>query len=367
MRSTIAEINTLSLRQNFRLLRSFAPNSAIMPMVKANAYGHGIIECSRILSKEGAEFLGVAFASEGIVLREAGILTPVIVMTPPETSDLSHFIEYNFHAIACSVDMVRRISDEATKLGGTAKLHLYIDTGMSRDGILPNDALQFMEDVKDLSNIEWTGICTHFATSDETDTTFAEIQLKSFNQVLDNLRANCCEFQYVHASNTAAIAHLPAARFNLIRPGLSLHGCGATEEIAHQLHLKPTLTLKSSIISLRRVPSGTPVSYGRRYYTTKETTIATIPIGYGDGYFRCLTGRAECLIRGKRYNIVGTICMDECMVDIGDDNLECGDEVILIGRQGNEVITANQLAEKCGTIPYEVLTAISARVPRVFI
>ncbi|MBI3260036.1 MAG: alanine racemase [Ignavibacteriae bacterium] len=367
MRSTIAEINTLSLRQNFQLLRSFAPNSAIMPMVKANAYGHGIIECSKILSDEGAEFLGVAFASEGMLLREAGIPTPIVVMTPPETSELSLFIEYSFHAIACSLETVRRISVEAARQGGVAQLHLYIDTGMSRDGIMPDDALTFMDEVKNLSHIEWVGICTHFATSDEKDTTFAEFQLKLFNQVLENLANNGYFFKYIHASNTAAIAHLPSARFDLIRPGLSLHGCGATEEIALQLHLQPTLKLRSSIISLRRVPAGTPVSYGRKYFTTKETTIATIPIGYGDGYFRSLTGKAECLIHGKRYAIVGTICMDECMVDIGDDMMECGEEVVLIGRQGDEIITANQVAEKCGTIPYEVLTAISARVPRVFI
>ncbi len=366
MRSTIAEINTSYLRQNFKLLRSFAPNSATMPMVKANAYGHGIIECSKILTEEGTEFLGVAFASEGVLLREAGILTPVVVMTPPEISELSLFVESNFHAIACSLETVRRISFEAAKLSKPAKLHLYVDTGMSRDGILPDEALGFMNEVKDLPNIEWVGICTHFATSDDTDTSFAEFQLKSFNEVVALLNEEGFVFQYIHAANTAAIAHLPSAQFNLIRPGLSLHGCAATEEIANELHLKPTLTLRSSIISLRRVPAGTSVSYGRRYFTEKETTIATIPIGYGDGYFRSLTGKAECLIRGKRYRIVGTICMDECMVDIGNDTLECGDEVILIGRQGNEVITANHVAEKCGTIPYEVLTAISMRVPRVF-
>jgi alanine racemase len=367
MRSTIAQINTLYLRQNFRSLRSLAPNSAIMPMVKANAYGHGIIECSEILSQEGADFLGVAFASEGILLRQAGNDTPIVVMTPPEPNELSEFVEHNFQAIACSAETVQKISIEAKKQNKIAQLHLYIDTGMSRDGIMPQDALEFMHKTNALSNIEWTGICTHFATSDENNTSFAEFQLNLFNQVIENLRQNGFSFPHTHAANTAAIAHLPFAQFNLIRPGLSLHGCAPTNELAYELHLKPTLTLKSSILSLRRVPKGTPVSYGRRYYTTQETTIATIPIGYGDGYFRSLIGKAECLIRGKRYSIVGTICMDECMVDVGNDTVEYGDEVMLIGKQGNEIITANQIAQQCGTIPYEVLTAISARVPRVYL
>ncbi|MBS1538770.1 MAG: alanine racemase [Bacteroidetes bacterium] len=367
MRSTIAEINTAKLRQNFHAIRSCAPNSAIMPMVKANAYGHGIIECSKILSEEGAEFLGVAFASEGILLRQAGILTPIVVMTPPELSDLSQFIHYDFQAIACSIKTIKQISIEAKKQKKIADLHLYIDSGMRRDGIGPDDALKFMEQASQLPNINWVGVCTHFATSDELDTTFAEYQLKLFNQVIEILRKSEFIYPYIHASNTAAIAQLPTSQFNLIRPGLSLHGCAATVTISEQLHLQPTLTLKSSILSLRHVPAGTSVSYGRRYYTTKETTIATIPIGYGDGYFRSLTGNAECLIRGNRYPIVGTICMDECMIDIGDDKIECGDEVILIGRQGNEVITANQVAQWCNTIPYEILTAISARVPRVFV
>lgn len=336
-------------------------------MVKANAYGHGIIECSKILSKEGAEFLGVAFASEGVLLRRSGIRTPIVVMTPPEPSDIPLFLKYKLQAVACSIETILEMSFAARKISKVAQLHLYIDTGLSRDGIMPQDALGFIQKVYSLSNIEWVGICTHFATSDESDTSFAEHQLKLFNQVVENLISNGFTFPYIHASNTAAVAHLPAAQFNLIRPGLSLHGCAATYEIASELQLTPTLTLKSSVISLRRVPSGTPVSYGRRYYTTQETTIATIPIGYGDGYFRSLTGKAECLIRGKRYAIVGTICMDECMVDMGDDKVECGDEVILIGRQGDEVITANDIAEKCGTIPYEVLTAISARVIRVFV
>ncbi len=336
-------------------------------MVKANAYGHGIIECSKILSEEGAEFLGVAFASEGVPLRRTGIRTPIVVMTPPEPSDIPLFLKFKFQAIACSIETVEAISIAARKLNKVAQLHLYIDTGLSRDGIMPDNALSFMQAVHPFLNIEWVGICTHFATSDENDTSYAEFQLKLFNQVIENLRTNGFSFPYIHASNTAAVAHLPSAQFNLIRPGLSLHGCAATYEIADELQLIPTLTLKSSIISLRRVPAGTPVSYGRRYYTSQETTIATIPIGYGDGYFRSLTGKAECLIRGKRYAIVGTICMDECMIDTGDDEVACGDEVILIGRQGDEVITANDIAEKCGTIPYEVLTAISARVERVFV
>lgn len=338
-----------------------------MPMVKANAYGHGMMECSAILSEEGADFLGVAFASEGVALRDYGITTPIVVMTPPEPSEASLFCRYDLQPVACSIESMRVLSGEATRQQTILRYHLYIDTGLSRDGVLPEEAVRFMHAVSSLPNCEAIGICTHFATSDEEDTSFAEEQLKSFNQVIGNLGNSGIHFAFIHAANTAGIAHLPEAKFTLVRPGLSMYGCAPTDELERKLSLEPILTLKSSVLSLRRLPARTSVSYGRRYFTTQETTIATIPIGYGDGYMRALTGKAECLIRGKRYPIVGTICMDECMVDVGDDALECGDEVILIGKQGRESITAGHVAQQCGTIPYEILTAISARVPRVYV
>jgi len=366
MRSTIAEIDTVKLRHNFHHIRSLTPGAAIMPMVKANAYGHGMIECSRMLVEEGADFLGVAFASEGIILRENGIIAPIVVMTPPEPTESAIFCEYDLQPVACSIESMRLLSNEAVTQNKTLQYHLYIDTGLSRDGIMPDEAVDFMKAASELKNIEAIGICTHFATSDEVDTIFAKIQLKSFNQVVEKLKSLNIFFPYIHASNTAGIAHLPEAKFTLVRPGLSMYGCAPTHELEDKLSLEPILTLKTSVLSLRRLPAGTPVSYGRRYYTTQETSIATIPIGYGDGYVRALTGKAECLIHGKRYPIVGTICMDECMVDVGDDTIQCGDEVILIGNQGEECITAAQIADNCGTIPYEILTAISARVPRVY-
>ncbi|MBK9249873.1 MAG: alanine racemase [Ignavibacteria bacterium] len=366
MRSTIAEIDTVKLRHNFHHIRSLAPGDAIMPMVKANAYGHGIVECSRILSAEGAEFLGVAFASEGVLLRENGISVPIVVMTPPEQNEASDFCEYNLQAVACSLESMKLLSNEAVAQNKTLQYHLYIDTGLSRDGILPDEALDFMNAASTFTNCEAIGICTHFATSDESDTTFSETQLKSFNQVINRLKHSGYEFEFIHAANTAGIAHLPEAKFSLVRPGISMYGCAPTYELEAMLTLEPILTLKTAVLSLRRLPTGTSVSYGRRYYTDRISTIVTIPIGYGDGYMRALTGKAECLIQGKRYPIVGTICMDECMVDIGDDEISCGDEVILIGKQGDECITVGQIAEKCDTIPYEILTAISARVPRVY-
>jgi len=366
MRSTIAEIDTVRLRHNFHHIRSRTSGAAIMPMVKANAYGHGMVECSRIVSEEGADFLGVAFASEAVLLRENGITTPIVVMTPPEPSESAVFCDYDLQPVACSVESMKLLSNEAVARNRILNYHLYIDTGLSRDGILPYEAIDVMNAASALKNLNPIGICTHFATSDEPDTGFAEMQLKSFNQVLDNLKSSGYEFTYIHAANTAGIAHLPEAKFTLVRPGLSMYGCAPTYELESKLALEPILTLKTSVLSLRRLPAGTSVSYGRRYYTASETTIATIPIGYGDGYMRALTGKAECLIRGKRYPIVGTICMDECMVDLGNDDIRCGEEVILIGRQGAESITAGQLAGKCGTIPYEILTAISARVPRVY-
>jgi alanine racemase len=366
MRTTTAYINKKNLRYNIRRIRALAPNSAIMAVVKANAYGHGLLGISQILRFDGIEFLGVAFANEGVLLRESGDTQPIIVLIPSFPDEAFLFCKYNLQAAISSAEFLEALSKEAEKMNVLVKTHLHLDTGMKRDGIDAKDAVAFMKNYYQLPNIELIAVSTHFATS-ATNIEFAKEQLLLFNGTLLKLKEAGFNFRYTHAANSGAIANLPESNFNLVRPGLSLYGYPPTAELRDKLKVKPILSLKTQVVVTRRIKAGESVGYERLFVSKKDTTIATVPIGYGDGYFKTLTGRAQCLIKGKRYNIVGSICMDECMVDCGDDDIKPGDEVVLIGKQGDEEIWVDDIAGWVGTIPYEITTALSARVSRVYI
>ncbi len=366
MRTTTAYIKKSNLIYNINRIKQLAKNSEILAVVKANAYGHGLIGISQILRANGIQFLGVAFANEGVMLRHAGDTQSILVLIPAFPDEAQHFCRYNLQASISSDDFLIALSNESKNRNIISKVHLHIDTGMNRDGIKANDALSFMKEYGKLPNIEFLGISTHFATS-ANNIHFAKKQLAIFNQTIEELSNAGFEFKYKHASNTGAIANLPEAHFNLVRPGLALYGYSSSAEIREILNVKPILSLKSEIVLTRRIKAGESVGYDRLYVAKKPTTIATVPIGYGDGYFKTLTGRTQCLINGKRYNVVGSICMDELMVDCGDDDVRPGDEVVFIGEQGEEQILADEIAAWVGTIPYEVTTAISARVSRVYI
>jgi len=366
MRTTTAYINKKNLRYNIKRIRELAPNSAILAIVKANAYGHGLLGTSQILRYDGIEYLGVAFANEGVMLRESGDTQPIIVLIPSFPDEAQYFCKYDLQAAISSEDFLIALSEEAQKRNVMVQTHLLIDTGMNRDGISSNRAVEFMKKFGRLPNIDMHGVSTHFATS-PNNIEFAKKQLKLFNDTVKKLNDEGFAFKYIHASNSGAIANLPDAYFNLVRPGLALYGYAPSAEVREKLKVKPIMSLKSQVVITRRIQAGESVSYDRLYVAKKPTTIATIPIGYGDGYFKTLTGRAYCLIKGKRYPIVGSICMDELMVDCNDDDIKPGDEVVLIGRQGSEEILADEIAGWAGTIPYEITTSISARVSRVYI
>ncbi|ROL62031.1 alanine racemase [Bacteroidetes/Chlorobi group bacterium ChocPot_Mid] len=366
MRTTTAYINKKNLRYNIKRIRELSPGSAIMAIVKANAYGHGLLGTAQILRYDGIEFLGVAFANEGVMLRESGDTQPIIVLIPSFPDEAQYFCKYDLQSAISSEEFLLALSKEAQKRNVLVKTHLLIDTGMHRDGIDADNAVEFMKQYGKLPNIDMHGICTHFATS-PTNIDYAKKQLKLFNQTLTQLKEAGFEFKYIHASNSGAIANLPDAYFNLVRPGLALYGYAPSAEVREKLKVKPIMTLKSQVVVTRRIQAGESVSYDRLFVAKKPTTIATVPIGYGDGYFKTLTGRAQCLINGKRYPVVGSICMDEIMVDCNDDEVKPGDEVVLIGKQGSEEILADEIAGWVGTIPYEITTAISARVSRVYI
>lgn len=366
LRSTIAKINLRYLRYNLNYIKQYASNAKIMAVVKANAYGHGIVDLSKFLNTEGVDFFGVAFTDEGAILRESGIKDHILVLVPDANGDAENICNYELDVAVSSLDFCNKLSEFAKKQNKIIETHLYIDTGMSRDGIFPDESVDFMTKFSQFSNLKMTGICSHFASSD-SDIDFSLFQLKKFKDCLSNLNLAGYNFKYIHMANSSAIFEFPDAHFNMVRPGLSLYGYSYKNKNNISKYLKPILSLSTKVISTRTIKKGDSVGYNRTFISDKETKIATIPIGYGDGYSRHLTNKSQCLIKGKTYNLVGTVCMDESMIDIGFDDINIGDEVVLIGSQENSFIGADLLAKQSGTITYEIITSLSARVPRFYV
>jgi len=369
MRSTVARIDLTALEQNLGVIRQKAPGMAILAMVKANAYGHGMLAVSRHLQELNVDMLGVAFVDEGVHLRYAGVHKPIMVLTPIAAAEADAVVLHKFASVVCDLDQARALSDAARRSEHCASVHVYVDTGMHREGVSPTDTSAFIDALAAMPNLSLDGICTHFATADEAGSDFLLKQLSTFKGVVSEQTARGRSFAHVHAANTGGIWQLSDQPWTLVRPGLSLYGYAYPDQ---ENGLRPVLSLHSEVLSVRTISKGDSVSYGRRWIAECETTIATIPIGYGDGYMRGLTGSAYCLIRGRRYPVVGTICMDECMVDVGSDEISIGDRVVLIGEQQDDAgridrIDAREVAAWAGTIPYEITTAISARVPRQYV
>lgn len=336
-----------------------------MAVVKANAYGHGIVEISKYLNKFGVEYFGVAFTDEGALIRESGLNNPILVLVPDANGDAENIVNYNLDVAVSTIDFSKKLSKIAKKQNKIITTHLYIDTGMSRDGIFPYEAVDFMKKFIELPNLRMRGICSHFSSSD-SDKDFSLYQLNSFKSCLDELNSYGIKFELIHLANSAGIFEFPEAHFNMVRPGLALYGYSYSKNHNDDEYLKPVLSLSTKVISIRTIHEGDSVGYNRTYIAKEPTRIATIPIGYGDGYTRHLTNLSKCIIKGKFYDLVGTICMDESMVDIRFDNINIGDDVTLIGTQNELNLGADYLAENSGTITYEILTSISARVPRIY-
>jgi alanine racemase len=365
MRSTIARVNTKNLEHNVDVIRQTAPGSKILAIVKANAYGHGLEKVSSVMRHKGVEFLGVAFAEEGAMLRRAGDTGNIVVIAPATKEDAEIICEHDLQPAISSTEFINYLSQVAQKMNKTIKVHLFIDTGMNREGVKPPFVVPFMRQWVKLPNIKFIGICTHFATS-SSNLEHARFQLGIFKDTISELQFLGYNFDYIHTTNTGGIFNLPEAHFNLVRPGIGIYGLSPSDVPPAELGLKPVLSLITKVIQVRRIAKGDSVGYERAYIAEKPTNIATIPIGYGDGFLRVLSNKAQCLINGKRYNFISNICMDLAMIDLDNEVVEEGAEVVLIGSQGNETITANELASKIDSIPYEILTAIASRVPRIY-
>jgi len=366
MRFTVAELSESNLRHNVSQIKKFAPNSSIVAMVKANAYGHGIEKYWRILRSEYVEYLGFAFVDEALEVRQMGDDGKMMVLVNAQEDEIEKYIEYNIEPTISSFEILHLFSEKARQANKTVKAHLFIDTGMHRDGIHPVDTLKFTSVAQNLPNLELIGICSHLSTADD-DIDFAREQMELFIKTIKKIEETGFKFKYKHLSNSAGLVNIPCKECNLVRPGISLHGIMSSNELAEKMYLKPVLSLKSRVQLVKQVNKGETVGYSKKFIADKDTNVAVVPIGYGDGLFRSLTNRMQCLINGKRYKQIGTICMDECMFDIGNDYVKIGDEVVIIGKQGNDEITVYELSNLAGTIPYEITTLITQRVPRLLV
>jgi alanine racemase len=339
----------------------------VMPIVKANAYGHGLIEVARHLVARGARRLGVAFLEEAVALREAGITLPILVMGGILGTQIPVFLRHGLTLTASSIDKLRQIDEAARDLGVTAKVHLKIDTGMERIGVHYYNAAGLLERAAGCRHAVVEGIYSHFANADAADLGSARLQLARFLEVLQWYDKHGVPIPLRHIANSGAILQLRESHLDLVRPGILLYGVYPSAEVRHTIAVRPALAWKSRVVYFKVVPPGHPVSYGSTWQSDHPVRVVTIPVGYGDGYFRALSNVAQVIIRGKKYPVVGRVCMDQIMVNIEWETAYNGDEVVLLGADGGQRITCEDLAGWAGTIPYEVLTNINTRVPRVYV
>lgn len=361
LQKVFAEIDLRALTHNLGVVRKKIGDRKILAVVKADAYGHGAVTISKHLIKNGVPALGVAFTKEGIELRESGIDSPILVFF--DRDNIDSCLEYNLTPVVFDFNTAKTISSRAAKLNRSAPIHIKVDTGMGRVGFSLNNASKEIAKIAGLRNIELEGLMSHFSEADLQDKEFAGLQLKNFLSLVENLRQSDIRFKHLHMANSAAVLSMPEALLDMVRPGIMLYGYSYPGVKG----LKPVLTLKSKIVLLKKVPSGTPISYGRTFVTRRKSTIATIPVGYADGYNRKLSNCGKVIINGKRAPVAGRVCMDTIMVDVTDiPDVTYKSDVVLIGKKGKEKITADDIAGKTGTIPYEVLTSIGQRVKRTY-
>lgn len=366
VRPTYVEVDLSRLTKNYRAIQEKVAPAGVMPILKANAYGHGLVEVARHLESLDAPYLGVAFLEEGILLREWGVKSPILVLGGILDNQVPLFLDYDLTLTASSVEKLAQINNAAREKGTTAKVHLKIDTGMERIGVHYYSASTLLDASLDCEHCQVEGIFSHFANSDTADLRSAETQLSRFQDVLDFYEQRGLPPPMRHMANSGAILQMPESYFDMVRAGIILYGVYPSAEIPRSISVQPTLSWKSRVVYFKVVKPGHPVSYGSTWQSDHMVRVVTVPVGYGDGYFRSLSNKSEVIIRGKAYPVVGRICMDQMMVNIEWETAYNGDEVILIGESENAVITCDQLAELAGTIPYEILTNINTRVPRVY-
>jgi alanine racemase len=365
-RPTWLEIDVDAIAQNVRIIKGIVgADVRILAVLKADAYGHGAVKVARTALNNGASYCGVASVNEAVRLRNAGISAPILVLGYTPAWQAREALLHGITITLYDRGVARAFSRAAVELHVEARAHIKVDTGMGRLGLLPEEVLDFVLDVRRLPELSLEGMFTHFSVADDADLGYTGAQLERFRTVLGRLRERGITFPLIHAANSAAMLRLPESHFNMVRLGLAMYGLAPSSEVPLPAGVRRALTWKTSIAQVKSLPPGSCVSYGNTYRTRGEETIAVIPVGYADGFRRAPEHWGEVLVGGTRAPIVGRVCMDQTMINITDiDDVRVGDEVVLIGSQGPETITAEEVAERLGTINYEVVSVIMARVPR---
>jgi len=366
MRPTYVEVEMGAITANLAAIRARVGGAKVMAIVKANAYGHGIIEMAKLMEAQQADMLGVAFLEEAVLLREHGITMPILVFGGIAKDQIPLFLKLGLSATAPSVEKLTLINEAAAALGVQARVHLKIDTGMERIGVHYYNADKLLEASLACDHCTVEGIYSHFANADAEDLSDARLQLERFQKVLEFYDRRSLPVPMRHIANSAGVLALPESHLDMVRPGIMLYGVYPSAETVRTVDLRPALTWRSHVAYFKVLPAGQGVSYGSTWSSDHPVRLVTVPVGYGDGYFRALSNQGEVLIRGIRYPIVGRVCMDQAMVNLEQGTAYNGDKVTLVGHDEGETITVDDLAKWAGTIPYEVLTSINTRVPRVY-
>ncbi len=379
---TKAEIDLEALVHNCQQVRScISSHVRLMAVVKADAYGHGLVQSSRALVATGVDFLGVACLAEALELRRAGIETPILLFGYSPGRYASLLYEFDIRASVHSLDAAVALSREAASLPGPLRIHVKVDTGMGRLGLPTTHAQDHgryidrlrqvvgqIVEIARLPHLHLEGIYTHFAAAEDPDIRPTQGQLSLFLDMLHELEKHAIRPELRHAANSAATIRMPESHLDMVRPGIALYGLWPSKYLYNEaITLKPVMSIKSTVIQVKEVPAGFKVSYGGTWQSKGPTRIATVPIGYADGYKRVLSSNAEMLVRGSRAQVVGRVCMDLTMIDVGHiPSIRVEDEVVVLGRQGAEEITADELASRSGTINYEIVSSLTARIPRIY-
>ena len=370
MRPVWAEIDLQAIDHNIdEVKKIIKPTTKIMAIVKANAYGHGAIPVAERALKRGVEYLGVALLQEAIELREHGLAAPILILGYTPEKDYELLVRHKVTQTIYSINQAKSLNEVAKNIGIKAKIHVKLDTGMGRLGFTIPESIRALKDITRLPYLELEGLFTHLAISDAKDKSYSQMQLAKFLGVCHELDKAGISIKYKHTANSGAIIDLPESHLDLVRPGIMLYGLYPSKEVDHtKVNLKQAMTLKTHIIHLKKVPVGTSISYGCTFTTQRPARIATLPVGYADGYSRLLSNKGFVLVSGERVPVIGRICMDQCMLDVTNvADVRLGDEVVLFGFQGQAILQIDEVADLIGTINYEVVSMVSDRVPRRYV
>ncbi len=366
LRPTHLRVDLDALAHNVAEVRRHAGDAKIMAILKADAYGHGLITAARKFSDLGVDFFGVAFLEEGVKLRQAGIEAPILVLGGLVGYQVKHFLDYHLDMTASSLYKAQQISEEAQRMDRVARVHLKVDTGMNRIGVRVQNAVDYALGVAKMPHLDLVGIFSHFVRAQGPDTELALQQQAMFDEVLEDLRRHGLEVPLVHMANSSALFNLENVAYSMVRPGLTLYGYPPAPHLEGRWDLHPALSVQTEVVFFKGIRKGMGVGYMHSWSAPRDGWLATLPVGYGDGYPRLLSNRADVLIGGKRYPVVGNISMDQLMVWLGDDQHSVGAEAVLVGKQGDEHIGAWELAGHAQTIAYEILCGWTPRAPRIY-